>query len=147
MTCLLVWIAEGFGSGRIRKAPGTWGSLVGVAWFALLLLPGHPAVFALGLTLAAALAVPICTVAERALGETDPGRVVLDEIVAVPLCFVPVLLAQQCYEWGHRSVELLIEKIVEKKNPPAVKEISALIPVTKANVDEFGKNWVKWLPR
>ncbi|HRG54992.1 MAG TPA: substrate-binding domain-containing protein [Lacunisphaera sp.] len=60
---------------------------------------------------------------------------------------VPVLLAQQCYEWGHRSVELLIEKIVHKKNPPAVKEISALVPVTKANVDEFGKNWVKWLPR
>ena len=59
---------------------------------------------------------------------------------------VPVLLAQQCYEWGHRTVELLIEKIVFKKNPPAVQEISALIPVTKANVDEFGKNWAKWLP-
>ena len=60
---------------------------------------------------------------------------------------VPVLLAQQCYEWGHRSVELLIAKIVEHKNPPAVKEISALVPVTKANVDEFGKNWDKWLPK
>ena len=59
---------------------------------------------------------------------------------------VPVLLAQQCYEWGHRSVELLLAKIVDKKNPPAEKEISALIPVTKANVDEFGKNWAKWLP-
>jgi ribose transport system substrate-binding protein len=59
---------------------------------------------------------------------------------------VPVLLAQQCYEWGHRTVELLIQKIVDKKNPPAVKEVSALIPVTKANVDEFAKNWDKWLP-
>ena len=59
---------------------------------------------------------------------------------------VPVLLAQQCYEWGHRSVELLIDKIVFKKDPPAVKEISALIPVTKTNVDEFGRNWAKWLP-
>lgn len=60
---------------------------------------------------------------------------------------VPVLLAQQCYEWGNRSVELLIEKIVEKKNPPAVKEVSALIPVTKDNVDAFAKNWDKWLPK
>jgi ribose transport system substrate-binding protein len=35
---------------------------------------------------------------------------------------VPVLLAQQCFEWGHRSVELLIEKILfEKKNPPAAE--------------------------
>jgi ribose transport system substrate-binding protein len=60
---------------------------------------------------------------------------------------VPVLLAQQCYEWGHRTVELLVDKIVFKKNPPAVKEISALIPVTKDNVDAFSKNWAKWLPR
>ena len=60
---------------------------------------------------------------------------------------VPVLLAQQCYEWGHRTVELLVDKIVFKKNPPAVKEVSALIPVTKDNVDAFSKNWAKWLPR
>jgi ribose transport system substrate-binding protein len=59
---------------------------------------------------------------------------------------VPVLLGQQCYEWGHRTVELLIEKIVNKKDPPAVKEISALIPVTKDNVDAYAKNWAKWLP-
>jgi ribose transport system substrate-binding protein len=59
---------------------------------------------------------------------------------------VDALPAQHAYEWGHRTVELLIEKIVDHKNPPAVKEVSALIPVTKANVDEFGKNWVKWLP-
>jgi len=60
---------------------------------------------------------------------------------------VPVLLAQQCYEWGHRTVELLVDKIVFKKDPPAVKEISPLIPVTKDNVDAFGKNWAKWLPK
>lgn len=60
---------------------------------------------------------------------------------------VPVLLAQQCYEWGHRSVELLFDKIVLKKDPPAVKEISPLIPVTKETVDAFAKNWEKWLPK
>jgi ribose transport system substrate-binding protein len=82
-----------------------------------------------------------------------PGTVACVAVDALPaqLAYirsghVPVLLAQQCYAWGHRSVELLIEKIVEKKNPPAVKEISALIPVTAENVDEFGKNWAKWLP-
>ncbi|MBL9214425.1 MAG: substrate-binding domain-containing protein [Opitutaceae bacterium] len=58
---------------------------------------------------------------------------------------VPVLLAQQCYQWGHRSVELLVEKLVEHRDPPAAKEISALIPVTRENVDEFAKNWTKWL--
>jgi len=60
---------------------------------------------------------------------------------------VPVLLAQQCYEWGYKSVEHLISKIVLKKDPVAVKDISALIPVTKDNVDAFAKNWDKWLPK
>ncbi len=60
---------------------------------------------------------------------------------------VPVLLAQQCYQWGYRSVEHLVNKIVLKKDPAAVKDVSALIPVTKANVDEFAKNWDKWLPK
>lgn len=84
----------------------------------------------------------------------QPGTVACVSVDALPaqLAYiksghVPVLLAQQCYQWGYRSVELLIAKIVDKKNPPAVKEVSALIPITKANVDEFGKNWAKWLPR
>jgi len=84
----------------------------------------------------------------------QPGTVQCVSVDALPaqLAYVrsghvPVLLAQQCYEWGHRSVELLIAKIVDKKDPPAVKEISALIPVTRDNVDAFAKNWEKWLPR
>ena len=78
----------------------------------------------------------------------QPGTVACVSVDALPaqLAYirsghVPVLLAQQCYQWGYRSVELLIAKIVEKKNPPAVKEISALIPVPKDNGDVFGKNW------
>jgi len=84
----------------------------------------------------------------------QPGTVQCVSVDALPaqLAYirsghVPVLLAQQCYEWGHRTVELLIAKIVERKNPPAVKEISALIPVTKETVDAFAGNWAKWLPK
>jgi len=57
------------------------------------------------------------------------------------------LLAQQVYQWGYRSTELLIDKIYLKKNPAQVKEISPLMPVTKENVDAFAKNWDKWLPK
>jgi ribose transport system substrate-binding protein len=60
---------------------------------------------------------------------------------------VSLLLGQKCYEWGHRSVELLVDKIVFQKDPPAVKEVSALVPVTRANLDEYEKNWAKWLGR
>ncbi len=83
----------------------------------------------------------------------QPGTVQCVSVDALPaqLAYirsghVPVLLGQQCYEWGHRTVELLIEKIVDHKDPPAVKEVSALIPVTKENVEAYSKNWAKWLP-
>jgi ribose transport system substrate-binding protein len=60
---------------------------------------------------------------------------------------VQVLLAQQCYEWGYRSVEHLLNKVHFKKDPPAVKDVSPLVRVTKENVDAYAKNWEKWLPK
>jgi ribose transport system substrate-binding protein len=60
---------------------------------------------------------------------------------------VQLLLAQQVYEWGYRSIEHLFNKVALKKDPASVKDVSPLIPVTKANVDEFAKNWEKWLPK
>jgi ribose transport system substrate-binding protein len=58
---------------------------------------------------------------------------------------VQVLLGQQSYEWGYQSIRHLVEKVVLKKDPPAVKDVSPLIRVTKDNVDEYAKNWDKWL--
>src|SRR5213075_2770986 len=60
---------------------------------------------------------------------------------------VQLLLAQQVYEWGYRSIEHLFNKVALKKNPESVKDVSPLVPVTKANVDAFAKNWEKWLPK
>lgn len=60
---------------------------------------------------------------------------------------VQVLLAQQVYEWGYRSVEHLVNKVHLKKNPSVLHDVSPLVPVTKENVDEFAKNWDKWLPK
>jgi ribose transport system substrate-binding protein len=60
---------------------------------------------------------------------------------------VQLLLAQQCYEWGYRSVEHLINKLHLKKDPGVLHDVSPLVPVTKANVDAFAKNWEKWLPK
>ncbi len=82
----------------------------------------------------------------------QPGTVQCVSVDALPAQLnyirsghVPVLLGQQCYQWGYRSVGLLIDKIVLKKDPPAVKEVSALVPVSKDNLDDYAKNWAKWL--
>ena len=58
---------------------------------------------------------------------------------------VEVLLAQDCYGWGHKSVEILLDKIVNKKDPPELRVIDPLTRVTKDGADEYGKNWDKWL--
>lgn len=83
----LLWLAQGFGSGRIPVAPGTFGSVVGLGWFALLLLTGNLWLFLGGTLLGLALSVWVCGVGEKILQQTDPGSIVMDEIAAIPLCF------------------------------------------------------------
>ena len=83
-----LWIAQGFGVGRIPVAPGTFGSVVGVLWFGLLLMTGSLWLFAAGTIAAIALSVWLCGAAEKRLGQTDPGSVVFDEIAAMPVCYL-----------------------------------------------------------
>lgn len=87
----LVWMAQGFGIGRIPIAPGTFGSILGVLWFFVLLASGRLWVFLAGSLAGLALSVWICDIAEKQLQQKDPGSVVLDEIAAVPICFLVVL--------------------------------------------------------
>ncbi len=60
---------------------------------------------------------------------------------------VDTLYAQDCYGWGYKSVEILLEKIIQGKAPATPKIVDPLTEVTKANVDAFGKNWEKWLAK
>ena len=80
--------------GRIAymgKAPGTNGALIGLIVFALVhytLYPMMPLVYAGLVGLVIVLAIWICGKAERLLGKRDPAVVILDEAVALPLCFL-----------------------------------------------------------
>lgn len=89
---LILFIAQGFGVGRIPFAPGTFGSVLGLGWFALLLATGNVWLFALGTLLGLAASVWFCGKAEKILGQTDPGSVVLDEIAAMPVCFAGLVI-------------------------------------------------------
>ena len=72
-----------------RPAPGTWGSLAGLLYFAVIFvdrLSLLPAILLGALGLYAA--VGFCGEAEFRLGRKDPGEVILDEFMAMPLCFI-----------------------------------------------------------
>ena len=92
--------------GRARRAPGTWGSLAGLLYqlvfFHTLARTVSGQVIAL-LLIGVGLwfAIAICAEAEFRLGKRDPGEVVLDEFVAMPLCFLgwPALLVGPWARW------------------------------------------------
>jgi phosphatidylglycerophosphatase A len=89
---IALWVAQGFGIGRIPFAPGTFGSVLGILWLAALLALKRPEFVLLGAFALAALSVWLSGFAEQTLGKKDPGSVVIDEICAIPFCFIAWLL-------------------------------------------------------
>lgn len=80
--------------GRKLRAPGTWGSVAGLLYFTVFFLPwgtlqlGHVLLVLMFSAIGCYLAVGLCGEAEFRLGRRDPGEVILDEFVAMPLCFI-----------------------------------------------------------
>jgi len=86
-----VWLATGLGVGLVTPAPGTVAGLWGVGLAAAVALISPLSVQIIVILLLALVAVPICGRAARSLGASgDPGAIVLDEIVALPIVFVGV---------------------------------------------------------
>lgn len=97
-----IWIATAGGAGYFPIAPGTAGSLVGVAIVVgLAQLPLHPgatiAVLAAASLAIFALGVWAAGEAETYFGRTDPGQVVVDEVVGQMLTFL--LLPHATWKW------------------------------------------------
>jgi len=86
---LVVCVAQGFGLGRVQFAPGTFGSLLGLLWFVLLVASGEYWAYLAGMFFGLAVSVVVCGLAENIMKENDPPSVVFDEIAAMPVCFLP----------------------------------------------------------
>ena len=86
-TSLVVNLATLGPLGRVKKGPGTTGSLAGIGLYAILFHNAALLSYLLFLCLLVYLAVAICDTAEHRLQMRDPGMIILDEFVAVPLVF------------------------------------------------------------
>jgi ribose transport system substrate-binding protein len=71
---------------------------------------------------------------------------------------VQVLVAQDCYGWGYKTVKILLDKIVKNQDPADAKNGKIADPQTRVTKDgdaangvksvaEFSSNWDKWLPK
>jgi phosphatidylglycerophosphatase A len=81
VTTLALALASAFGAGYLPIAPGTWGSAVGlVLWF---VLPASPLVQSTVIILLFLVGSWSGSVAEQHFGRTDPGQVVIDEVMGM----------------------------------------------------------------
>lgn len=79
----------------------------------------------------------------------DPEKAAIVSVDALPaqLPYVEagiadMLLAQKVFDWGYRSVELLVAKA--QGQPVQEKNISELVPVTKENLREWARTLKDW---
>jgi len=116
------FIALGFGAGLSRKAPGTFGTVVGL----LLCWALQPFLSPIAI---AWLAVPLflvgiwaCGVTGRALGVIDSGSIVWDEVVA----FLP--LAALAGTIGAQLVAFVLFRLFDIWKPFPIRQLERRIP-------------------
>ena len=113
------FIAFGFGTGLLPRAPGTWGTLAAVPLFALCeaLLPAE-AVWGLGLIFALG-GIWICGRTCRALNSPDDSGVVWDETAAfyLALCAMP--------SWGWLPFGFVLFRWLDIVKPPPIRWLDA----------------------
>ena len=86
-TSLVVNVATLGPLGRVKKGPGTVGSLAGIALYAVLFHRAEPLGYLFLSLLFIYLGVAFCHAAEQRLQMRDPGMIILDEFVAIPVVF------------------------------------------------------------
>ncbi len=125
---LWAWvIATFFGAGYGKPGPGTWGSVAAVLLWAGFAFAFHPSPLALtlaltaGIVLATFLGVPAATIVEREAGRTDPGVVVIDEVIGQWIA----LLASPT-DWRHGLIALVLFRLFDITKPFPVRHLERL---------------------
>jgi phosphatidylglycerophosphatase A len=114
-------VAFGFGSGLMRPAPGTWGTLAGwVLWNLVVPTSASPWTIGIVLALAFVLGVWACERAGADLGAPDHGGMVWDEMVAfwLVLWLIPGSLMAQAFGF-------LLFRVFDIIKPPPIKYVDS----------------------
>lgn len=114
-----ILVATALGVGYAPIAPGTFGSAAGLLLWAL--LPSTPAVQAAAIVVLFAVGAWSGSVAERHFGRTDPGEVVIDEVMGmlVTLFLNPV-------GWGGACGGFLLFRVADVVKPFPARRLERL---------------------
>jgi phosphatidylglycerophosphatase A len=94
----ILGISSGFGLGYLPKAPGTFGSLLGIP-FGLLLLQLPPWAAALIVVTLTLLSTPLVYRAGQAWGKVDCQRIVWDEVIGQGIAILGLRRSLSMSEW------------------------------------------------
>jgi len=113
--------ALGFGSGLAKKAPGTFGTLAGLPIFLLIAGLGFYSqlviIFVLFL-----IGIYCCDKTGKALGVSDHGSIVWDEIVAIML-----VLTVTPYQWQWWLAAFLLFRLFDIWKPAPIRQCDAMV--------------------
>lgn len=113
--------------GRKLPAPGTWGSLAGLLYFRVFFTHANVAENLVASAIAAGIAAFFCGAAETQLGKKDPGEVILDEFVAIPLCFLGwPMLASRWPIWAVLLGGFALFRFYDILKPLGITKLQAL---------------------
>ena len=84
------------------------------------------------------------------VNDLDPERIKIasvdalgSELVYIDKGIAPVLLAQSVYQWGYVGVSTIVDKVIDKKDVPAIIPME-LVRVTKDNLGEWARQLKAW---
>jgi len=123
MNRIAIALATFFGCGFFPKAPGTIGSLAGIATAALFHWWGAGRFTLLMIAIVVfPVAVWASSAAARALGRKDPGQVVIDEVLGQWV----TLLGAAIWTWQTYLAAFLLFRLFDIWKPPPVRQAEAL---------------------
>jgi phosphatidylglycerophosphatase A len=112
-------VATAFGTGYAPIAPGTFGSAAGLAlWF---VLPQQPIAAAAAIVVLFAAGAWSGTVAERHFHTTDPGPVVIDEVMGML-----ITLFMNPVGWGGAAAAFLLFRLFDIVKPFPARRLERL---------------------
>ena len=120
-------VATFFGSGLLKPAPGTWGSVAALllwAAFAWVVQPSAwtlNAALVIGIVIVIAMGVPAATITERESGRHDPGFVVIDEVAGQWIALLGCPL-----DWRHALIALAAFRLLDVTKPPPARQLERL---------------------
>ncbi|MGD0932082.1 MAG: phosphatidylglycerophosphatase A [Candidatus Korobacteraceae bacterium] len=130
-------VATFCGAGRLRPAPGTWGSLAAALLWWLLASHLTPAarlpVILVLIVLTVAIGIPAATLEERGCGGHDPSHIVIDEVAGQLVTYIACPIGWQALLAG-----FILFRAFDIVKPPPVRSLEKLPEGTGIMVDDLG---------